>query len=141
MSLEIEDLVIEAVKIANVREHETYGDYEVEVAREAVNLKRMLSKGSTAMRALSAIPLIVKVTGIEFEKSSNRYLISFVDIRSGTGEVEHIRSDRLDGPAGEAVKKLWDGLVGKNVRLYKYLEPTSDPMKPSVRIAPYVELL
>ena len=141
MAFENEEIIIEAVKLVDGRDFATPGDHEVDVAREAINLKRMLSRGSVAMRALSAVPLVARITDIKFEESSKRYLISFVELRSETGEVEHIRSDCLDGRLGDAVKHLWEDKVGKNVRIYKYLEATNDPSRPSVRTAPYVELL
>lgn len=39
------------------------------------------------------------------------------------------------------MRKLWSGLEGYYVRLYKRTEPISNPEHPKVRIAPYVEVI
>lgn len=59
----------------------------------------------------------------------------------GYEPTETIRTDRTDGWRGGSVRKMWAGLAGRHVHLYKLAEHTGNPEYPKVRVAPYVEVI
>jgi hypothetical protein len=114
-----------------------------EVTEEALRIKSLLREDSIPMRALGSVRIPCEVKGIEMEESSQRLVISFVAIgRNATGEVETVRSDRLDGVNGNLVRQMWNpSIVGHRCVIYKCTEETGDRTKPKVRIAPFVRVL
>ena len=97
---------------------------------------------STAMRMLDAIKIRATITDIEYEESSTRFVITFVSENSDDGHEETIRSDRTDRFDGDRVRHMWSkDLIGKKVVIYKTMEETGNPKKPTCRVAPYVSVI
>ena len=102
------------------------------VVRRALNLRRLTNPRSIAMLTLMSSPIRCRVASVEFEEATQRFVIGFVAAGSETGEVEQIRSDRVDGPDGRIVRKLWnESLVGRDVVIYKLNEPAKPGSKAS----------
>ena len=116
---------------------------DISVTNRALRIREQLSEGSLAMRTLSAIPIIGTIEDVRLEESTKRLLVTFRPDRQreGYSATEVIRTDRTDGWRGEFVKRMWSGLEGKHVRIYKTTEATSNPERPKVRVAPFVERL
>jgi hypothetical protein len=114
-----------------------------EVTEEALRIKSLMREDSIPMRALGSVRIPCEIKGIEMEESSQRFVISFVAIgRNATGEVETVRSDRLDGVNGNLVRQMWSpSIVGHRCVIYKCTEETGDRLKPKVRIAPFVRVI
>lgn len=116
---------------------------DMAVTNMALRIRAQINEHSLAMRTLSAVPITATIREIELEESSQRLLVTYAPdfVREGYEPTETIRTDRADGWRGESVKKLWSGLKGRHVRLYKLAEPTNNPQHPKVRVAPYVEVI
>jgi hypothetical protein len=116
---------------------------DISVTNRALRIKEQLSEASLAMRTLSAIPIMCTIENVRLEESTKRLLVTFRPDRQREGydATEVIRTDRTDGWRGESVKRLWDGLEGEHVRIYKLTEETGNSERPRVRVAPYVERL
>ena len=116
---------------------------DISVTNRALRIKEQLSEASLAMRTLSAIPIMCTIENVRLEESTKRLLVTFRPDRQreGYSATEVIRTDRTDGWRGESVKRLWDGLEGEHVRIYKLTEETGNPERPRVRVAPYGERL
>lgn len=137
-------IVIAAASTIDWSKCSTIDDLEKKVAIRSETIKnRLLNRDSIALRALSAIKIRAKIISVGYEKSSTRYVIKFKADKqsSDNDEIETIRSDRTDGINGELVKKMWEGLEGKHVIIYKTLEKTNNPRKPTARVAPFVEVI
>ena len=102
---------------------------------------------SIAMRMLDSVRVYAKITGVEFEESSQRYIVSFRAANAEEGsEDEKIRTDRVDASNGEFVKRMVKGgdaskLVGKHAFVYKRNEPMKDAKGRTVRVCPFLEIL
>lgn len=116
---------------------------DMAVTNMALRIRNQVADGSLAMRTLEAVPILATIEEIALEESSKRYLVTFRPdrVREGYEPTETIRTDRTDGWRGDSVRKMWAGLTGRHVRLYKLAEPTGNPEHPKVRVAPYVEVI
>lgn len=116
---------------------------DMAVTNMALRVRAQLDERSLAMRTLAAIPITATIEVIALEESSQRLLVTFRPdrVREGYGPTETIRTDRTDGWRGESVRKLWSGLAGHHVRIYKLTEETGNPQHPKVRVAPFVEVI
>lgn len=136
----------EAVVLAAASTIDFSGKTLIEVQRQlldrVVTMKKFIGPNSAAYRLAGAIPINATITNIEQkDPKSTRLYIEFLADNSTDGEVEHIRSDRTDGLFGEEVKKMWEGMVGEHVTIYKYAEKTNDPKRPVTNVAPFVKKL
>lgn len=115
-------------------------EYDFDVARAVAAIRRQFSDRSIASRVCESVPIPAKVTSVDFEDSSNRYLVTYVPVNAAKGheEPEYVRTDRVDGRKGACIREMVDGIVGKHCVIYKYTEPTGNARKPSVRIAPLI---
>lgn len=114
--------------------------------------ERMTDERSLPVLIAGAIRLKATIQSIEFEESSQRFVITFVSATGNDqGKVEQIRSMRVDDyrAGGDFVRSLWDqDKVGKNVIIYKYNELPSESQRKNggnvppkgYRTAVYVEL-
>lgn len=116
---------------------------DMAVTNMALRMRSQLAENSLAMRTLDSIPILATIDEIKLEESSKRLLVTFRPdhVREGYEPKQTIRTDRTDGWRGESVRKLWSGLEGHHVRLYKRTEPTSNPDRPKACVAPYVEVV
>lgn len=116
---------------------------DMAVTNLALRVREQVAESSLAMRTLAAIPILATIESMEMEESSKRLLVTFRPDhqREGYEPTETIRTDRTDGWRGEAVRRMWTGVEGKHVRMYKGLEDTGNPQHPKVRVAPYVEVV
>ena len=135
-------LIVEAAKIVGDKPYSTRGEWELAVARGVARLRYLMNPNSVPSRIVDSVVLHVRILDVMYEESSTRFVVTFRELRaSPDSKLERIRSDRTDGPNGKAVRDMWEGTAGHVARLYKYLDSTGDPDKPSVRVAPLVEIL
>ena len=140
--MENSQIIANAVQIVNSATDEP-DNFDFEVARVALMLRRQLRETSLVSRILNATAIFGTVVSVAFEESSKRYVIQFKagKQREGFDDIESFRSDRVDGPNGRMVEQMWSNAAGRRGYIYKYLEATNDPKKPSVRLAPYIQFL
>lgn len=104
----------------------------------------MTSAGSILSRVQNSTKFIATVTAVEFEDSSQRYVISLKSDRDD--RIEQIRTDRIDGRYGDYVKRTWaepDRRIGQRAVIYKYREAAGEnPDAPQgYRNLPYIKFL
>lgn len=141
--MENTDILAIAIRDVPAAAFQTKQVADMAVTNMALRIRAQLAENSLAMRTLSAIPIAATIEGIELEESSKRLVVTFRPDhqREGFEPTETIRTDRTDGWRGESVRKLWSGLTGRHVILYKSLEDTGNPERPKARVAPYVEVI
>lgn len=138
-----EEIVALAIRDVPGTAFQTRQVADMAVTNMALRIRAQTDEHGLAMRTLAAVPITATIREIELEESSRRFLVTYAPdfVREGHEETETIRSDRTDGWRGESVRKLWSGLKGRHVRLYKLMEATNNPQHPKVRVAPYVEVI
>lgn len=125
---------IDASKCANEEE------LTRQVTRRAVTISKMLTDNSLENRALSAVRLYAEVHAVDFEESSQRYVIKFKAVRGDDNDFETIRTPRMDSFDGRIIRPMIDKLINsvKNAEnadrkaravLYKYNEPAPEGAK------------
>ena len=141
--MENADIVAIAVQGVPGTAFQTRQVADMAVTNMALRIRSQIAESSLAMRTLAAIPIMATVEDVRLEESSKRLLVTFRPdrVREGFEQTEIIRTDRTDGWRGESVRKMWGGVKGRHVRLYKLTEPTDNPERPKVRVAPYVEVI
>lgn len=124
------DLIREAVRSLDLGEQGSWAEVERLVTRRALLLRRLQKPTSLPMRTLTAVPILAKVLSIEEgHDRSTRLYVTYRTLKDG--KVEHVRTDRTDGPGGAAVKRLWDKSLadpegnGPTVVIYKTNEGAS----------------
>lgn len=130
-TLPARDLVALALETLDWTDPAVYSNLEVCATRRALRLRALLADDSMPIRALGATVIGAELTGMHVEESSNRIVAEFVPIVKGErGEVEQIRTPRLDTRAGHLVDGLLRSLrPGSRVRLYKSHELGRDGRK------------
>lgn len=117
--------------------------FESTVLGEMARLRDFTSPDSMISRAEKASSFVAVIDSIEFEESSQRYLITMTP--TGTGEPETIRTDRVDSRYGNYVRSFWGrkALVGHKCVIYKYLENAgTDPKaRQGFRVCPYARII
>lgn len=95
------------------------------------------------MRMLDAVRIRATIVSVEYEESSKRWVVSYraAHQREGRKEIETIRTDIKDDPRGVTMSYINRLAPGVEVIVYKQMVPTGDPMKPFVRVAPYIRVL
>lgn len=116
---------------------------DMAVTNMALKIRSQVEEHSLAMRTLGAVPITATIEDVKMEESSKRLLVTYRPDRTREGyePTETVRTDRTDGWCGESVRKMWSGLTGHHVRIYKTTEPTGNPERPKFRVAPYVEVI
>ncbi len=112
----------------------------VSLTQEVLSISRMTADNSLAVLVQNSVRLVGTIKNIEFEESSQRYLITF--LASNSEEDEIVRSERVDSARGSVVKELWgrNNLIGHRVVLYKHNERVGEDKKreKGYRVAPWV---
>lgn len=108
------------------------------LAAEVLKIDSMLDYDSLAMKVQRAAKFRAVVGKVEFEQTSQRYVLIYTARNGEDGE--QIRSERIDGVHGNAVVSMFQGLVpGDEVIIYKLNEESNDTRLPhGYRVAPYV---
>lgn len=89
---------------------------------EVMRVQGMFIDQSLATMVQKAARFIGIVQKIEFEKTSQRFLITYVAI-NGDGKPETIRSQRIDGRHGTIAQTLWSqDLIGHKVIMFRLNE-------------------
>ena len=100
---------------------------------------------SPLVRMWDAVRLYVEIKDVKYEESSHRYIVSFIVVGSETGEVESIRTDRVDGRYGKMVEEMLGNdkaaLTGKKAVIYKVNEEMRGAPGRTVRITPFIDVL
>lgn len=141
--MENAEIVAIAVHQVPVTAFQTRHVADMAVTKAALRVREQVDERSLAMRTLDALPILATVESVEMEEASRRLLVTFRPDRQREGyePTETIRTDRTDGWRGESVKRMWSGLEGHHVRIYKALEDSGNPERPKIRIAPFVEAI
>lgn len=109
---------------------------------EVLRIESMTKDNSLAMMVQNAVRIRAKVVSVKFEQSSQRYLISYIASNNGTGEIETIRSERIDGPHGKIAERIWSGIhEDDEVVIFKKNEVANDNGRNAsngYRVAPWV---
>ncbi len=112
----------------------------VSLTQEVLSISRMTADNSLAVLVQNSVRLVGTIKNIEFEESSQRYLITF--LATNAEEDEIVRSERVDSARGSVVKELWgrSNLIGHRVVLYKHNERVGEDKKreKGYRVAPWV---
>lgn len=105
----------------------------------------LTAASSPLARMDGAARLYAQITGVEFEEPSRRYIVSFTVVGGETGEIETVRTDRVDGRYGEVVERMLGrdkaALKGKRAVIYKTSEEMRGAPGRTVRIAPFIDIL
>lgn len=111
------------------------------LTEETLKLSRLTDPNSIAMKAQRAVKIRGTVVSLALEQSSQRYVLTY-SARNGEAD-EQIRSERIDGPHGNAVEAMFSSLVpGDEVVVFKLNEESSDARFPhGYRVAPYIKKL
>jgi len=138
-----DNIILASYMLACKRSHVDNADFELDVLKTAARLRPYVSDKAAVSRMLESIPIYATVESVAFEKTSNRYVVTFVadNQPNGKQKVETIRSDRTDSRHGKLVERMFSDIAGKHVCLYKYLEQTSNRDMPEVRVCPFVQVL
>ena len=89
---------------------------------EVMRVQGMFIDQSLATMVQKAARFIGIVQKIEFEKTSQRFLITYV-ATNGDGKPETIRSQRIDGRHGTIAQTLWSqDLIGHKVIMFRLNE-------------------
>lgn len=143
-----ENLIAIASALAGIHfsDYKNLTELDLAVSKRVSRSMRFLHKHSVPMRIASAYRMYAEITDVAFEESSQRYIVSFHKVGgTDTGEIESIRTDRIDGPSGELVKAYIGGdrskLIGKHAFIYKLNETSSKGMGQTVRICPFIDVL
>lgn len=120
------------------RGHYSQGDL-VEVALRA---RRAMNDKSLVMRTLEAVPIYCRIVDIHFEEKSQRFVVSYCPLTNNSdGEIEQVRTDRVDGRDGELVHKLWSReMIGKTATIFKLNERADAKHSSGYRTAPWVQV-
>lgn len=113
------------------------------LVNETLRIADATKDGSLAVLVQKSVRIRSKVVYVAFEESSRRYLISYVASNSPTGEIEKIRSERVDGIHGALVSEIWKEVTpGDEVVIFKHNEEASDErMSHGYRVAPWVTVI
>lgn len=110
------------------------------LTKEVLNISRMTADNSLAVLVQKSVRLVGTIKDIQFEESSQRYLVTFR--ASNAEEDEIVRSERVDSARGDSVKELWgrNNLIGHRVVLYKHNERVGEDKmsEKGYRVAPWV---
>lgn len=110
------------------------------LTKEVISIGRMAADNSLAVLVQKSARLVGTIKDIQFEESSQRYLVTFRANNSDEDEI--VRSERVDSQRGETVKELWgrNNLGGHRVVLYKHNERVGEDKKreKGYRVAPWV---
>lgn len=104
------------------------------LAAQAIRLKRACGPGSMLEKVLFSDVILGRLVSVDLEESSRRYVVEYVARNGRTGDDgerarEILRTPRIDGRDGDFYESLGKRLansVGRDVLLYKYLEPGRD---------------
>lgn len=118
------------------REGAALSEIAPDVARAALQLQSLTREGSLPMRALSCVRIRCRVTSVELEESSTRFVVTYVAANSEDGTPERVRTDRTDGPAGAAVRRMWQDLSGHEAVILKHTERATKAAPQGFRISP-----
>ena len=117
------------------------------IAKRANYIKgtRMLDEGSFIMNTLDSVKIPATIKSVEFEKSSERYVITFEAVYHDDNEEqkeETIRTPRMDRKDGKIIENQIEKLkqiagTDQRVIIYKHNElPTDTTKKPGRRNTP-----
>lgn len=100
------------------------------LTKEVLGISRMKASKSLAVLVQKAVRIVGTIKKVEFEESSQRYLITF-RASNGAEEDEIVRSERVDSGRGSTVKSLWGerNLVGHKVAIFKHNERAGEDVK------------
>lgn len=114
------------------------GSFEFEVMENTRYAMQMLREGSLPRMLLKSVRLIGTVSAVEFEESSQRFLIHF---QCDGGEPETARTLRTDASYGGDIQRMVEGIQGKRCLIYKTNVPMSGAdgeRGRTVRVVPYI---
>lgn len=116
---------------------------ETAVLNEMMRINDFSAPGSLISRVMQSACFIATVEGVDFEESSQRYVVT-LSSQGGTDR-ETIRTDRVDGKYGNYVKSFWGRgtLVGRRCLIYKFHENADADGKArrGYRVCPYARVL
>lgn len=144
---ENEMLIASALASVRFSDYKSQRELDFAIAKKVSRSIRYFHEHSLPMRIAKAIRIYAEIIDVTFEESSQRYIISFHAIGGeDTGEVETIRTDRIDGHNGNLVQTFMregdkDKLIGKRAFIYKLNEPSSKGVGQTVRICPFLDIL
>lgn len=100
------------------------------LTKEVLDISRMKANKSLAVLVQKAVRIVGTIKKVEFEESSQRYLITF-RVSNGAEEDEIVRSERVDSSRGSTVKSLWGEriLVGHKAAIFKHNERAGEDVK------------
>lgn len=127
-----ERIILAAIESLNLESMSSQEELYRKVAHRSLTIAKMLSPNSYNMDVLDSVRIFSTVNAIDFEESSNRYVIRFKAMQDGSAE-EIIRTPRMDNIRGKAilpiVQKITNKLAeGGAVRavIYKHNEMPKD---------------
>lgn len=144
---ENELLVASALASIRFSDYKSLSELDYAMAKRVSRSIRYLNSNSLPMRVASAIRIYAEIIDVAFEESSQRYIISFHAVGGEeTGEIETIRTDRIDRHNADVVQTFMCGgdksqLIGRRAFVYKLNEPSSKGMGQTVRICPFLDVL
>lgn len=110
----------------------------------------LLSDRSPVSKMMEAVQIPAKITSVEYEPTSTRYVVGFTAFAKGA-QPERVRTERTDGQYGEMVRRFLrvqeggeSALVGESAVVYKYseqLEVKNSHGGDKVRVTPFISLM
>ena len=120
----------------NVDAQESSFEFDVMVNTRYV--MKMFHEGSLPRLLLSSFRLIATVKQVEFEESSQRFVIHF---QCEGGEPETVRTLRTDTYYGADIKRMVNDITGRRCLIYKTNVPVAGKEGErgrTVRVTPYI---
>lgn len=101
------DIILTAIQSLDVSKSHNPDDFTRAVIARSITISKMLNDRSLAVRALDSVRIYSDIKSIEFEESSQRYVIKFRAYNNNDGdEDEIIRSPRMDSYDGKILKPV-----------------------------------
>ena len=129
-------IVIEAFKSLDIGAIKTEDELARQLTKRALTLSKVTSANSVEMRSLAALRIYGTVNSMEWEESSQRWVVKFTERKEGAEE-EMLRSPRMDTFDGRILKPYLDKLKAKvdeggdkpRARFYKFNEMPAEGAK------------
>lgn len=137
---ELENLVIQTALLMTSSEHTTKSasaPFQERLMRNVAFAKAAFTEDSAARLAARSVALKGYVENVEFEESSQRYVVEYKAFNSDGGS-EKVRTPRVDTAEGAYYKTLAPKLPGRTCIIYKANQAMGDGKGRTFRVAPCI---
>lgn len=130
---EIDLVITAAIASTDASKCGSFEDWQRAVVKRATSIQRarFFNENSFIKQVLKSTKIVAKILKVEFEESSQRYVVTFKAQNSNDDKPETIRTPRMDNEDGKAMTSLIERMkeiAGSNsqVLIYKSNEMPSE---------------